>query len=143
MIPKEINQITEQELQSLVDNCVLESRTLEYKQELTIHTDKEKIEFLRNVSSFANASGGDLIFGIIENRDTDTPEKLEGLDIQNMDLEIRKIEDIIRYGIEPRIHVEIYPVPLKTSKTILIIRIFKSLVSPHRVVYKGDDKFYA
>lgn len=144
MIPKALDQITEQDLQSLVNNSMPEGKTIEYKQDLIISADKEKKEFLADVSSFANASGGDLIYGIVEDRSTGTPERLEGLLISNEDEEIRRLEEMIRYGIAPRIpSVEIQPVALSNSKTALVIRILKSWVSPHRVVFKEHDKFYS
>lgn len=144
MIPKAFDDIEEQDLQILVDNGVLEGKTIEYKQELTVSSDKEKKEFLADVSSFANASGGDLIYGIVEDRSTGAPERLEGLTIINEDKETRKLEEMIRYGIQPRIpSVNIRAIPLKDNKTALIIRVLKSWVSPHRVVYGGYDKFYS
>jgi hypothetical protein len=144
MIPKPIDQITEQDLQGLVDNVVLEGKTIEYKQDLTIKKDSDKKEFLADVSSFANASGGDLIYGIVEDRSTGAPEKLEGLLILNEDELIRKLEDIIRYGIAPRIpSVNIIAIPVSGTRKALIIRVLKSWVSPHRVVYGGHDKFFS
>ena len=144
MIPKAIDQVTEQDLQGLVDNGVLEGKTIEYKQDLTINNDKDKKEFLADVSSFANASGGDLIYGIVEDRSSGAPERLEGLLIANEDVEIRRLESQIRDGIERRIpSVNINSISLSNTKTALIIRVLKSWVSPHRVVYGGHDKFYS
>ena len=90
MIPKNIDQITEKDLQDLIDNSVVERKTLEYKQSLPGNSDSEKKEFLNDISSFANTSGGDLIYGIIEDRDTGIPKTLEGLEIQNVDQEINR-----------------------------------------------------
>ena len=144
MIPKDIDQINKEDLQSLIDNSVLEKKTIEYKQSLPANSDSDKKEFLADISSFANASGGDLIYGIIEDRDTGFPKILEGLTIENIDKEISRIDNIIRDGIEPRIiGFTIQPIDLKNSKTILIIRVPKSWISPHRVSFKGHDKFYS
>lgn len=144
MIEKDIDKISEGDLQSLVDNSVLEKKTLEYKQKLPGNKDSDKKEFLADVSSFANASGGDLIYGIIEDRTTGTPKTLEGLNIRNVDQEITRLDNIIRNGIKPRIpSINIKPVSLSNSKTVLIIRVPKSWISPHRVTFKGHNKFYA
>ena len=143
MIGKDIDKISEEDLQFLIDNLVLEKKTLEYKQELPGNKDSDKKEFLADVSSFANASGGDLIYGIIEDKETGIPIKLEGLDIKNVDQEITRLDNIIISGIKPRITVNIQPVSLSDSKTALIIRVSKSWVSPHRVTFKGHDKFYS
>ncbi|MDJ0733272.1 MAG: ATP-binding protein [Nostocaceae cyanobacterium] len=142
MIPKNINDITETDLEILVNNSVPEGRTIEYKQELPGNSDKDKKEFLNDVSSFANASGGDLIYGIKE--DKGIPISIEGLTLDDMDKERLRLDSIIRDGIKPRIPgVLIHPVRLLNSQLVLIIRVPKSWISPHRVVFKGHDKFYS
>jgi len=144
MIPKELQEIEEEDLLSLIENEVLESRTLEYKKELPGDSKEDKIKFLANVSSFANADGGDIIYGIKQNNKTGLPEELVGLDVGNVDREIRRLEDMIRYGIEPRIiGIRFHPIKLSNSKIALIIRIPKSWIGPHRVVFNGHDKFYS
>ncbi len=144
MIKKDIDQITEEDLQALIDNSVLEIKTIEYKQSLPINSESEKKEFLADVSSFANASGGDIIYGIVEDKETGAPKSLEGLTIENIDQEILRLDNIIRNGIEPRIpSVNIQPIPLRNSRVALIIRAPKSWSSPHRVTYQGHDKFYS
>ena len=138
MIGKSTDKITEEDLQSLIDNSVLESKTIEYKQSLPGNSDSDKKEFLADISSFANASGGDLIYGILEDRNTGIPKRLEGLAIDNVDREILRLDSMIRDGIEPRIiGIAIEPVNLSNSKIALIFRIPKSWISPHRVSFKG------
>jgi predicted HTH transcriptional regulator len=61
-----LESIKESDLQALVDNQVSERKTIEYKEALSGNADGDKKEFLADVSSFANASGGDLIYGIKE-----------------------------------------------------------------------------
>ena len=144
MIEKSLEQVTERDLRDLVDNSVIEYKTIEYKQDLPGNSDSDKKEFLADVSSFANASGGDLIYGIIEDRDTGVPKVLEGLTVGNVDLEISRLESIIREGIAPRIlGIDRKPINLSNSKVALIIRVPKSWTSPHRVIFKGHDKFYS
>jgi len=141
---KNIEKITEEDLQGLVDNTVVERKTLEYKQALPGNTDADKKEFLADVSSFANASGGDLVYGITEDKKTGIPKSLDGLDVDNPDQEILRLENMIRGGIEPRIpSVITEPIKLSNSKFALIIRVPKSWVSPHRVILGGHDKFYS
>ncbi len=144
MINKEIDQITEEDLQALKDNSVPEGKTVEYKESLPGNSDSDKKESLADVSSFANASGGDLIFGIIENKKTGTPKSLEGLSIENVDQEIQRLENMIRDGIAPRIlAISTKQIPLSNSKVALLIRIPKSWNAPHRVILGGHDKFYS
>ena len=85
VLNKPAEDITEVELQRLIDEERIEKKVLEYKSELPGNNDSDKKEFLADISSFANAIGGDLIYGVIENRETGKPEKLEGIDIKNVD----------------------------------------------------------
>ena len=108
MIQLPLNQITKEAIEELVDNKVQEGRTLEYKQELPGNSDGDKKEFLADVSSFANAAGGDILYGVTEERDaegkpTGYPEVAEGLPVSNIDAERLRLESIIRNGIDPRI----------------------------------------
>lgn len=145
MINNDIEQITKDDLQALIDNEIIEHKTIEYKRALPGDSAKEKKDFLADVSSFANASGGDLVYGITEDRQTGKPKSLDGLDIENTDQEILRLDNIIRTGIQPRLpSVTISPpITLENSKVALIIRIPKSWNSPHRVIYDGHDKFYS
>jgi hypothetical protein len=141
MINKEIDKIAEKDLQGLVENAVGESKTIEYKRQLNINSDKDKKEFLADVSSFANASGGDLIFGIVESKGI--PTEIRGMDVNDVDSEKLKLDSIIQDGIEPRLpSVQIQSIRLANQKTVLIIRVGKSWLSPHRVTFKHHDKFY-
>lgn len=145
MILKDIDDIKEEDLQALKDNAVSERKTIEYKQSLPKDSDSDKKEFLADVSSFANASGGDIIFGMVEDKKTGAPKSLDGLSIENPDQEILRLDGIIRDGIEPRIpSVTISPpINLSNSRVAIVIRIRKSWSSPHRVTFKGHDKFYS
>jgi hypothetical protein len=140
MLANEINKITESDLQSLIANAVSEGKTIEYKQLLQISQDNERKEFLADVSSFANASGGDLIIGISEN--SGNPVELLGIEIDDEGL--RRVDSIIREGINPRLpSVVIQPIKLANSRTVLVIRVGRSWLSPHRVDFKGHDKFFS
>jgi hypothetical protein len=143
MLPRNIDDITEKDLQDLVDNLVLERKILEYKGKLpgTSHADKR--EFLADASSFANSVGGDIVFGIACDNSTGIPKALEGLSAENWDQVILRLESSIRDGIKPRIAgIEMKVIPLSNSKRALIARFPKSWNSPHRVTFEGHDKFY-
>ena len=143
MINKKIENVDISDLQQLVDNEVSEGKTLEYKSELNFKTVDERKEFLADVSSFANCIGGDLIFGIRENEETSLPFYLIGIQIENVDELKKQLESCIRDSIEPRItDIQYKTIDLDNSNKIFILRIPASPFSPHRVVFKGSDKFY-
>lgn len=144
MINKKIEEIKETDLQALIDNKVLEGKTIEYKKELPNDSDSSKKEFLANVTSLANSSGGDLIFGIEQDNQTGEPKSLNGIETKNIDTEKTRLDNIVRGGIEPRIlSVTIKPIFLGNSRYAILIRIPKSWLSPHRVIFGGHAKFYA
>ena len=88
------------DLQRLVTNRVVESRPIEYKQALPGGAEADKKEFLGDVSAFATAVGGDLLYGVTEvrenNKPTGVPESIDGLGAVNTDLEMRRLDNILR-----------------------------------------------
>ena len=145
MIDKPIDQISEDGLIKLQENQVMESKTIEYKEKYSVDSYEDKLEFLADVSSFANASGGDIIYGIIADQATSAPKEIKGLKITEPDKIKNKLEHIIRSGIEPRIpSVSIQPIPLNNSRTVIIIRVQKSWIGPHGVKTKHRHyEFYS
>jgi len=148
MLNKPFDEITKDDIEALITHEVAESKTLEYKQQLHGNSDGDKKEFLYDVSSFANASGGDIIYGITEKLDaagknTGIPEQANGLSGVNTDETIRRLESSIQDGIAPRIPgVQIKPIS-GFANPVLIIRIPKSWNSPHMVIFKSASRFYS
>jgi hypothetical protein len=141
MIPKALDQIDATDLQSLIGSDIREGRTIDYKQELPGEAGDDKREFLADVSSFANSSGGDIIFGVREQEGV----AVEILGIPNTDLDaaVLRMDNIIATGIQPRVRHRIQPVRTAFAGPVMIVRIEKSSIGPHRVVYRSHDKFYA
>ena len=144
MLAMKIGEIREEDLIALVESQVVESRTIEYKQQLPKKTPSAKREFLRDVSSFANASGGDLIFGIVEDPKSGAAKSVEGLSTENVDQEKSRLGNLVRDGIEPQIWgIDMQPVRLSNSRMALVVRIPRSWSMPHRVSLGGLNKFYS
>jgi hypothetical protein len=140
MIQKPLDTITEEDLLALISNGVSEGRTIEYKRDLPGNSDGDKKEFLADVSSFANTSGGDLVFGMDEAQGL--PTQVTGFQSANLDLEMRRLESILASGLDPRIRYAARVIPCKAGLRALIIRAERSWTGPHRVVFKSHDKFY-
>ena len=140
MIDRELAVISEVDIQLLIDNGVAESRTLEYKRELPGGADEAKREFLSDISAMANTAGGDLIFGVEE--DQGVPIAVRELQCADFDHELGRLENLIRDGLEPRISYQVKRVQFGSSG-ILMFRVDRSLSGPHRVIFRGHDKFYA
>lgn len=141
-----IKQITENEIKSLVKEQVQEHTNLEYKREIKFSNDAEKKELLADVCSFANSNGGVILYGIEEEKDsneknTGIPKQITGLKL-NIDETTRSLDESIRRSIEPvLIGVNINSIEID-NKTVLTIFIPQSSSSPHRVKFKGSNKFW-
>jgi hypothetical protein len=149
MIPKPINEIKIEDVQALIDNEIQEGKTIEYKEILPLKNDADRKEFLADISAFANASGGDLIYGIVEKRDangksTGLAGEIKGLEKFNEDHEILRLENIIQNGLTPRISgFQSKVIEVDDRKHILILRIPKSWAFPHAVVKNDSLRFYS
>jgi predicted HTH transcriptional regulator len=111
-----LGDIEEKHLEALIKEKTPERKVIEYKSELPKFDDPDdKKEFLADVSSFANASGGDLIYGI--NAKDGVPEYLKGLEIDvPAERKVMQLESIIRSNIEPKIPgLSIVEIPVKGS----------------------------
>lgn len=131
-----------EDLVELVDGKVPEGQRLEYKSALYGDTDGDKLEMLKDVSSFANSLGGHLIIGLRE--ENGIPVSLDGIEIFDLDAEILKIENRISSSIQPRVqNIRIKALALGNDHFCIIIRIPKSWRPPHRVIFQGKNRFHA
>jgi hypothetical protein len=143
VIETPFDEISEADLQNLIDHPVLEGKTIEYKQELP-QTRGDKKTLAKEASSFANTQGGDLIYGIKEDDDTGEPVEFNDLEISDVDEEVGRLDSIIRDGVRPRIPgYDVRTVEVNSDEHVVVIRVRESFRSPHRVTYGGHDKFYA
>lgn len=141
---KNLSEIKEVDLRSLLENKVPESRYIEYKSRLPGRTDEAKKEFLADVSSFANADGGDIIYGIIEK--DGIPVEICGLQEENPEEQIQFLENLLRNGVEPHIP-GVIPQKIDLSEEkgwALVVRIPKSWRGPHMVILqlRGHERFF-
>lgn len=138
---KPLDLLEESEIRALLDDEVPESKVIDYKKLLPGPSDLEKREFLRDVSSFANASGGHLIYGIDE--ENGIPVRICGLSDIDPDHEILRLESMVQTGIAPRIPgISMRAVPLSGGGSVIVVRIPKSWASPHMIT-KGSSRFYS
>ena len=140
MLRESINKIDVEVLRSLIANRVGEGKTIEYKREIPRGSDGGPERFLKAVSAFANTAGGDLLLGV-EAVDG-VAMALPGLDLDNPDGETLRLENMIREGLEPRLpRVDIRPVKVAEHRYVLVVRVSRSWIAPHRV--RKNREFYA
>jgi len=141
-LEKPIEQVVEADLRTLIEDQVSERKTIEYKQALPGKSNGERKEFLADVVSFANASGGHLVYGMKE--EGGLPIELCGLDVDDADSIVTALDSSIRTGIKPRIPgVVVWPVRLESGRVAVAIRVPRSFASPHMVTYGGSSRFFA
>lgn len=136
---KRLDQIVASDLEIL--RSVQEGKTIEYKLDLPKKTDKDKKEFLADISSFANTSGGQLYFGILSKKGL--PQLIDGIEISDPDAEILRLEGIILAGITPRINLHMRSIKISEGKYVIAVNINRSWIPPHQVIFGGHNKFYA
>ncbi len=141
LFEKDFYSLTYDDLKRLIENEVPEDRYLEYKLDIPGNSYDDVKEFLADVSAFANASGGTILFGITE--ESGIPVSIDGLDIEDIDSEILRLQDIIRNSIKPVIsQIFIRSIDVSDSRKVLIISIAQSWSAPHVVEYKKHWRFY-
>lgn len=139
MISKPINEIQTDDLDALIRDEVREGKTIEYKLQLPGGADRDKVRFLAVVSSLANTAGGDLLIGV-EAVDG-IPRALPGIEIDNLDKEKLRLEQIIANGIEPRLpHLELGLISVGDDRQVLVVRVRRSWLGPHRI--SKNNQFY-
>jgi len=139
---KPFSDLDETDIQSLIDDQVTEGKSIEYKSSLPRNSDRDKKEFLADVSSFSNSAGGYLLYGITE--ENGLPKGLIGLDDIDPDAQILRLENLLRDGIAPRIpSLNIRSITIENKGPVIAIRLPKSWVSPHMVTFAGGSRFFA
>jgi Putative DNA-binding domain len=115
---------------------------IEYKRTTYGGSDADVKEYLKDVSSFANTHGGDLIIGIEEKEGV--AERVVGLSGVDPDKELQRLESLARDGIEPRIiGLQMKPVSVTGSGIVFVIRVPRSWNPPHRVSARKTNRIYA
>lgn len=142
MIGRRIEQIGPTDISGLIANAVREGRTIEYKRTLPGGSDGDRKEFLADISSFANASGGDILYGI--DAPDGVPLRVAGLQEFVADRDILRLESMIRDGLDPRVAgIRFWPITVPDSGVVFLIRVPRSWSAPHMVAFKDSSKFFA
>ena len=134
MINKNMEHISYEDIQLLLENQIDESDVLDYKTEMI-----ENERLMRHICAFANTRGGDIVFGVKESGKGGHPAEIHGLDTSNINKE--SIEQIILSNIVPRLDVKIKTIEIPNStRSILLVRIPDSHLKPHQ--NNINKKFY-
>lgn len=139
---KRLEELDAADLRLLIEDQISECKTIDYKRTLPGRTDADRREFLHDVSSFANASGGHLLFGMKEEQGI--AMEIVGLRDINPDQEITRLEEMLRSGLRPRIYgLQMKAVRIEEGSWVLVLRIPRSWNPPHQVTFQSDMRFSA
>ncbi|WP_187434732.1 AlbA family DNA-binding domain-containing protein [Bradyrhizobium cytisi] len=130
---------TEAELIALHTGIVKESLHIEYKASDSIdkRSEPRKLEMARDISAFANADGGQIIYGMKENKDHEP----DGLDAGLDPREYPEIwfEQVLQQHVTPLLtSVKPRHIPLSNGRIAVAIDIPPSNGDPHQV----DGRYY-
>ena len=143
--------LTQSQVQSMSEDALLrflelkipEGHSIDYKTELSgDNWEKQAREFLKDVTAFANASGGHLFIGVEEPTD-DVVANDQITGIEAVEDTAHKLESVAAANVDPRIPgILIRSVALATGKNVIIVHVPPSLSRPHMVQYKKERTFY-
>lgn len=140
MIALDIDTIDESVLLQLCSDQCPESSTLDFKRDLPGNSDKDKAEISKDVCAFANAGGGDLVYGIQEA--DGGASAICPITAEAEDAACRRLGQILDANLEPRITGLRLRAVKVTGGYVLIVRVPASFNSPHRYYFNnGYSKF--
>ena len=128
-----------EDIQSLIEIQAEENTYYEFKDARAID-DKQKAEISKDVSAFANADGGVIIYGLNEDRNTHKASCLSFVNSSRYSKEW--LENVILSNIHRKIDgLKIIKVdnPVNANEAIYVVKIPKSPNAPHM---SSDNKFY-
>jgi Schlafen, AlbA_2 len=127
-------------IEQLIRDNVEESLALEYKAaEALGKSDGKKAEIVKDVSAFANSSGGTLIYGVAEFQPRDQRHRPERIDpVDRLEYSKEWLEQVIQ-SIQPRIDgIVIEPVNVADSSVCYVVTIPQS----HTAHQARDHVYY-
>ena len=123
------SELTEEDLHSLIDREVSEGPHLDYKTKEDFDDKAKRKEVAKDAAAFANAYGGYLIYGMVE--EGGLPKALVGMKLDDPDRAASAIENSIRDLTEPAVEVHAHPVRLKSDCYAIVVEVPPSLNAPH------------
>ena len=143
-LPAKLIETTQADLEQLVSDQAVEGPHLDFKRDLPAAWDNaSKHEFLADVSAFANAGGGDLVYGIDENGNAQAAAVVPQV-LVNADQEVRRMQDFLLNLTEPRLPgVQVHAIAVTVGGLAghaVVVRVPQSWAGPHRV--KTNQHFF-
>lgn len=127
---------TIKDIQRLIDDGIQENLHLDYKDSRGL-TKKSRDEVIKDVTAFANADGGIIIYGVEE--DGHLPVRIDG-GVNDSDMNREWLDQIIAVNVTPPIEgIKIRQIPHAENCSLYIVEVPKSYRGPHQA---SDKKYY-
>lgn len=130
---------TVDDIEVLLLSRAREGKSIDYKKQLP-RRNEDVQKLLADVSAFANAEGGAIVFGVEE--DDGEPTNCCGVGEVDFDREKLRLGAIIADNLDPALRGHQFdPITMPSGAGVLVLRIPQSPAAPHRIA-KGTPKFY-
>jgi len=123
-------------LKSFLDRKIPEGHHLDYKIALSGNTkEKQYTEFLKDITAFANANGGNILIGVKEPKENlSLDDQIVGIEEGNRIAE--NLERVASSSIDPRISgLQTIPIPLSDGKYVILVHIPSSFGKSYMIDY--------
>jgi hypothetical protein len=122
------------------DEGLEESLTLDYKASPALTREgKAPDELCKDVTALANSAGGQLVYGIEEDKGTKKPSRVDD-GVEDSKITREWIEQILNSRVQPRMNgVKITRIELESGKFGFVISVPQSQTGPHQA---PDQKYY-
>ena len=146
VLSKPANQISPDDIKTLIASKVLEGEQIEFKVTLPARNQQDpwitsedrigdyaKNAILREVVAFANAYGGVLLLGVKES-DTSPPTAAGVSPIPRCADLAERLTLVFRDRVEPQLtRLEVFAVPIEGDSGVIVMRTGRSRRAPHRI----------
>jgi Putative DNA-binding domain len=140
-LSKPLTDWTAEDVRALVDERVEEGQRLEFKRELNLETQSQRIEAAKDLSGMANAAGGILIVGVEEATLADGRRlPLRPAPMQRGDLQAR-LEDVLASSVSPPVNLAAATLEADGGY-FLVVRVQQRSGPPHMVEGYGQNRYF-
>jgi hypothetical protein len=141
VLSKPLSDWTAVEVQQLIDERLDEGQRLEYKRELNLGSRSSRVEAAKDFSGMANAQGGLLIVGVIEEEQPDgrrLPTGVAPITDGGLNDQLR---DVLLSAVSPPLVLESRQVEI-VGGYVLVSRIHQRTGAPHMVSAYDENRYY-
>jgi len=135
-LPARLTDTVQADIDRLIATGASEGPHQDFKRDFPIRWDNEtKVKVLADVTAFANAGGGDVIYGVDEDAEA-RATVIVPQTLPNVDEEVRRLMDIALNQTEPRVPgIQVHAVAVTVGATtghVVVMRVPASWAAPHR-----------